>query len=173
MKLVLPQIALALLLAGSALSQSIVDVATSAGLSTLLSLVTLADLAGPLTDGAANLTVLAPTNQAFQNLSSAIVSTLTRTFNKDWLRSVLTYHVLPNRYPKSVVLTLAGSQTPSTLQGSAIQVAVTGGKIFLSPAVPSAAEVIVPDVEFFNGKRRSVAHVINAVLVPPSKFVLR
>jgi transforming growth factor-beta-induced protein len=147
----------------SVLAQNIVEVATGAGLTTVVDVVVLAGLAGALTNGKANLTVLAPTNEAFAALGPEILATLTAPYNKDLLRKILLFHVFGDRYPGSVVLSLAGQNTPPTLEGSTHAVTVQSGNIFLGPA-----RVLTPDVAFYNKKKLSVVHVINQVLVPPT-----
>merc|ERR1712078_270016 len=60
--------------------------------STLVSLLTAADLVGAVSGG--SLTVFAPTNDAFAKLPEALVSFLTKPENKQTLAKVLKYHVL-------------------------------------------------------------------------------
>ncbi|MFO0690188.1 MAG: fasciclin domain-containing protein [Myxococcota bacterium] len=77
-------------------------------LSTLFNLVSLAGLGGALSDPNVNLTVYAPTNQAFEALPSALVNLLVAN-PTTLLPAVLTYHVSPGSqdprvsvYPREV-----------------------------------------------------------------------
>jgi uncharacterized surface protein with fasciclin (FAS1) repeats len=150
--------------AGSlAAADNIVEVATAAGLTTLLDLVIKADLAGALTNGGSNLTVFAPTNEAFAALPPVLLTLLSQDFNKYLLQQILLYHVLGDRYPSSAVTTWVGGNSPPTLQGSTIKVSQSGSNLYLN----SISQILAVDVPFTNGNKASVVHVISAVLVPP------
>ncbi|CAB9523968.1 beta-induced protein ig-h3 [Seminavis robusta] len=134
------------------MTSSIVDLAVATPeLSTLVELVTLAELADVLaTDGP--FTVFAPTNDAFAALDDATVTALTDD-PSGALTNVLLYHVVPG-----IILAedLVDGATVTTLQGSDITVS-------LDPAMINDANVVLPDVLANNG----VVHVIDAVIVPP------
>ncbi len=83
------------LFAGTAAhSANIVETAQSAGtFGTLLAAAKAAGLADALANGD-NLTVFAPTDEAFAALPAGTVETLLKPENKDQLVAVLTYHVV-------------------------------------------------------------------------------
>lgn len=133
---------------------TIVDVASgNDNFSTLVAAVTAADLAGVLS-GPGPFTVFAPTNDAFAALPAGTVDSLLLPENKDKLISVLTYHVVPGRYPASSLVGKRGSLT--TVQGGSLHVNGTDG------VKVNKATVIMPDVEASNG----VIHAIDKVLLP-------
>ncbi|MGK0198445.1 MAG: putative surface protein with fasciclin (FAS1) repeats, partial [Yoonia sp.] len=80
--------------AGNKSSNTIVDVAVSAGsFKTLVAAVKAAGLAGTLS-GEGPFTVFAPTDAAFAKLPKGTVEDLLKPENKDRLIAVLTYHVI-------------------------------------------------------------------------------
>lgn len=140
---------------------TIVQVAASTPqLSTLVSLVKKAGLAGALSKG--SLTVFAPTNAAFAYLKSHDPATYkSATTNVSVLKKVLTYHVIGKKIPASAATAAAKKgASVKTLEGESISLSLAKGKIKLN----KSATVIQADVMASNG----VVHVINRVLVPPS-----
>ncbi|HEY0740546.1 MAG TPA: fasciclin domain-containing protein, partial [Chryseosolibacter sp.] len=104
--------------------------------------------------GNGTFTVFAPTNQAFQNLLTAIGQTSLDDVPEDVLRDILEYHVLTttvrsNQLVNGEVTTVGGEKATVNLS--------SGVKI-------NNATVTTEDVAATNG----VVHVIDAVLVPPS-----
>jgi uncharacterized surface protein with fasciclin (FAS1) repeats len=145
----------------AASSGTIVQVAAATPqLSTLVSLVKKAGLAGALSKG--SLTVFAPTNAAFAYLKKHDPATYkSATTNVSVLKKVLTYHVVGKKIPASAA-TAAAKKGASikALEGEKISLSLVKGKIKLN----RSATVIQADVMASNG----VVHVINRVLVPPS-----
>jgi uncharacterized surface protein with fasciclin (FAS1) repeats len=132
-------------------------VATAQGsedLSTLVAAVTAGDLVETL-QGEGPFTVFAPTNQAFSDIQST-VDTLLEPENKDDLKNVLTYHVVPGSYPASA---LEDGQELTTVQGEKLTVSIDGDTVKVGDATVEQA-----DVNADNG----VVHVIDTVLVPPA-----
>jgi transforming growth factor-beta-induced protein len=74
------------------------------------------------------------------------------------LTSVLTYHVIADAVPSSVVVTLDG-QSVATVNGAEVMITVDGETVMVNDATVTAV-----DVEASNG----VIHVIDKVLLPPS-----
>lgn len=137
-------------------------------LSTLVAGVIAADLVDTLSTPSVGLeafTVFAPSNAAFALLPEGVLETLLKPENKESLKSVLLYHVLPVKmmsYDLAALDLSAGVDTP-TAQGSMVNVmADTGGKIFVG-----GVKIQAVDFEASNG----VAHMIMGVMLPPD-FVL-
>ena len=142
--------------------KNIVQTAVAAGkFKTLVALVKKAGLAGTLS-APGNLTVFAPTDQAFANLKKSNPALYNKVAtNKKLLQSVLTYHVVGKRIPAVAAIAAAKKGLKvKTVQGESIALSLKGGKIVLN----GTARVVIPDVKASNG----VIHAIDAVLVPPS-----
>lgn len=140
---------------------NIVETAQGAGtFGTLLAAATAAGLADALarTD---NITVFAPTDEAFAALPAGTVENLLKPENKDALIAILTLHVLPRE--------LASNQLPGraihvkTLN-SAKMLAVTksAANHGVTVAASNVANVVSADIKADNG----IIHVIDAVLLP-------
>jgi transforming growth factor-beta-induced protein len=135
-------------------TSSITDrVIGASDLSTLLSLVVLAELGDALA-GAGELTLVAPTNDAFAKLSAATVVLLTSTQGKATLTQILLYHVFDGIFVSSE---LSDGITVETLQGGTVEVSVGNAGVFFNNA--KAVEV---DILANNG----VVHKIDTVLDP-------
>jgi len=121
--------------------------------STLVGAVVSANLQGALADPAAQLTVFAPTNDAFAAIESTVAG-LTPT----QLSTVLTYHVLGSQ----VLAADIPFGTPvTTLSGQDITInAGTPPTITDTTATP--ASIVATDVRASNG----VIHVVGKVLIP-------
>ncbi|MDH5821857.1 fasciclin domain-containing protein [Luteimonas sp. RD2P54] len=132
----------------------IVDTAVAAGqFNTLAAALTAAGLVDTL-KGTGPFTVFAPTDAAFAALPAGTVDELLKPENKDKLVAILTYHVVPGRYPASRVVTL---EQATTVQGGAVDIDATGGSVKVDDA-----NVVTADVAASNG----VIHVIDKVLMP-------
>jgi uncharacterized surface protein with fasciclin (FAS1) repeats len=106
-------------------SQSLVDVVTTSSpdTSTLASLIVVAaGLEDALRDPEAGLTVLAPTNAAFEALDPDLLAFLQSPQGLDTLKQVLLYHVLPGVHASTN--TMAPGNI-ATLEGQTVQVAAT------------------------------------------------
>jgi uncharacterized surface protein with fasciclin (FAS1) repeats len=108
-------------------------------------------------DGQGPFTVFAPTNQAFEALPEGTLDTLLANVQSR-LTPILLYHVVGEEL---MAVELTGRDSVSTLEGSAIQLAVVNGDLVLNGTVM----VVTADIEAENG----VVHVIDAVLIPPSR----
>jgi uncharacterized surface protein with fasciclin (FAS1) repeats len=153
-------LAAGLLAAVPAQSANIVETAQSAGsFETLLAAAKAAGLADALATGR-NLTVFAPTDEAFAALPDGTVETLLKPENKDQLVAVLSYHVLPrklmsNQLPGRIIhvkTIKAGGDRLLAVEKSGSGVSVDG------------ANVISADIVTDNG----VIHVIDKVMLPSS-----
>ena len=134
--------------------KNLVEVAVGAGsFNTLVAAVKAAGLVETL-QGAGPFTIFAPTDAAFAKLPAGTLDALLA--DKDALRKVLTYHVVPGRVVAGDIVR-AKSLSPRTVNGAAIDVAVRDGKVFVNNA-----QVVSTDVQASNG----VIHVIDTVLIP-------
>ncbi len=122
-------------------------------LSTLLSLVKQAGLAGTLSKPGA-FTVFAPTNAAFAKVPKATLNALAK--NPAALKRVLLYHVVAGKVPAAKVVNLRSAKT---LAGPAVKIRVTGKTVRIN-----SAKVAQADVMASNG----IVHVIDTVLIPPA-----
>lgn len=145
------------------LPMNVVDAATAAGLTGLLSAVSgAADVSEGVSVAAAlstqaPYTVFAPNNDAF----TAIASTL-ETLNPGQVRDVLLYHVLSTTSFESPVLAAdlpATSTDLATLLGPTATFDPTA-----SPPTIDGADILLTDIVVTNG----VVHVIGSVMLPPS-----
>lgn len=113
-------------------------------------------LAGALTqtnlvntvDGLKDVTIFAPSNQAFQDIGSATGSLTTQQ-----LSSILTYHVITGSvaYSPLIVQGLANTSIP-TVNGAEVKLLVEDNKVFVN-----SAQVIITDIIIANG----VMHVLD------------
>lgn len=99
-------------------------------------------------------TVFAPTDEAFAALPPEVLDQLLQPENKETLRQVLTYHVVPGSITSPSV-------TPgeiATVEGESVTVEDNAGEITVG-----GATVVQPDIIASNG----VIHAIDQVLLPP------
>lgn len=99
-------------------------------------------------------TIFAPTGEAFAKLPEGTIASLLKPENKDKLKSILTYHVVPGKVLAKDVTKLSEAKT---VQGSAVKIKVEDDKVFVGDA-----QVGKTDIMCSNG----VIHVIDKVLLP-------
>lgn len=132
---------------------------------TLVAAVQAAGLAETLA-GPGPFTVFAPTNAAFEALPAGTVQTLLQPANRDQLRAVLTYHVVPGRMTAADLMQAIragnGSARLTTVQGGILTARMQGNSVVLTDARGGTATVTQADVMQSNG----VIHVTNAVSLP-------
>jgi uncharacterized surface protein with fasciclin (FAS1) repeats len=135
---------------------TIVDVAAAAPqFSTLVTAVKAAGLVDTLA-GPGPFTVFAPTNDAFAKLPAGTVDELLKPENKAKLRAILLYHVVPGAVRSSDLKAgdvMTADKKPLKVSLDAETVKIDG------------ATVTKADIPASNG----VIHVIDTVLLPPSK----
>jgi uncharacterized surface protein with fasciclin (FAS1) repeats len=119
---------------------------------TLVKALKAADLVDTLA-GEGPFTVFAPTNDAFAKLPKATLANLLKPENKEELKKVLTYHVVPG----TVTSKALKSGAVATVEGSNVTVKVRGKKVTINKS-----NVISADIKASNG----VIHSIDAVLLP-------
>lgn len=141
--------------APSSTTANIVETAVGAGsFKTLVRALEAADLVEALkADGP--FTVFAPSDEAFAKLPDGALEELLRPENREKLRAVLLYHVVPGKVVAADVVRMNGKEA-KTLQGGKVKVRTAGG------VTVDNAKVVQTDVMATNG----VIHVIDAVLMP-------
>ena len=143
-------------LTSGAQAANVVETAQSAGIfNTLLAAAQAAGLADALAT-TPNITVFAPTDEAFAALPAGTVDSLLLEENRDQLVAILTYHVLPRELRST---DLPGRAIPvRTLNGSdLLRVSKSHGAVTVDNAT-----VLTADIRSDNG----VIHVIDRVLIP-------
>jgi uncharacterized surface protein with fasciclin (FAS1) repeats len=147
----------ALLLAACASTPAPTTIADTAArspqLSTLNRLIADAGLADTLR-GPGPFTVFAPTDEAFKAVPARTLAELTQ--NKDRLKAVLTYHVLPG----SVKAADVKNGAVKTVNGANVAVARSGTFVTFDEALVTQADVVAT-----NG----VVHLIDKVILPPGR----
>jgi len=129
---------------------NVVEYAQNNGFSSLVDFVTKAGLADTLKDG--NLTVFAPTNDAFSNLPQDVKDRLEN--DPELLKKVLKYHVVGATWYSAGLM---NGQKLTTLQGDDVTVKVANGVMI------NDANVVVANVDVKNG----IIHAMDKVIMPP------
>ncbi|GAC1396089.1 MAG: fasciclin domain-containing protein [Thermoanaerobaculia bacterium] len=136
-------------------NKSIAEVAMSTGMhNTLVKALKAAGLADMLMQSG-DYTVFAPTDAAFAKLPAGTVEMLLRPENRDKLRALLQYHVVPGRVTAQQVM---GMSSAKTVSGQTLPVMVMGKGVMVGNA-----NVVKADIMASNG----IVHVIDTVLMPP------
>jgi uncharacterized surface protein with fasciclin (FAS1) repeats len=135
-------------------SNTIVDVAVSAGsFKTLVAAVQAAGLVETLSSKGP-FTVFAPTDEAFAKLPKTEIERLLKPENKAELAGILTYHVVSGKVMAADVVKLTAARTAN---GQSVDIRVDSGKVFVE-----GARVLKTDIAASNG----VIHVIDTVILP-------
>ncbi len=127
----------------------------------LLQALQTANLVDAVADPEAELTVFAPTDEAFTALLETLGVSAEDLLAREDLADILLYHVVEGRVVAQDILSaLDESQAlyPETLSGARMEVTLDGENVMVDDAT-----VITPDVTAANG----VIHVIDTVLLPP------
>lgn len=136
-------------------TQNIVEIAAgNPNFSTLVSLVTSADLAGTLSDLSASYTVFAPTNDAFAKLFETVDPTSLTT---EQVTNILLYHVVPGH----VFSTDLATGDVAAANGANLGVDLSTG-VVIKGASSAGSNVTAANLHATNG----VIHVIDTVLLP-------
>ena len=111
-------------------------------------------------------TVFAPTNAAFEKLPKGTVQTLLEPENKDKLKSILTYHVVPGRLTTHDLMEKVkdghGKAMLKTAEGDDLTVEMKDGHLWIIDGKGDKARITVSNVMQSNG----VIQVINKVMLP-------
>ncbi|WP_421723123.1 fasciclin domain-containing protein [Bauldia sp.] len=146
-----------LMTTGIASANNVVETAQAAGsFNTLLAAAQAAGLADTLatTD---NITVFAPTDEAFAKLPDGTVESLLEPENKDQLVAILTYHVLGRELESNMLPGRTIHVKPLNTDARMLQVTKS-----MDGVTVNDANVVQADIETDNG----VIHVIDTVLIP-------
>ncbi len=136
--------------------QDIVDTASQAGsFNTLAQALKAADLIDTL-KGPGPFTVFAPTDEAFRKLPPGTLEVLLKPENKEQLRSILTYHVVPETITASQARRLNSAET---VNGQELRLSFLKGVIGVNEAKVTRAGIAAS-----NG----VIHGVDRVIVPPT-----
>ena len=157
-KTLLAAVAALCLGAASASAANVVETAQQAGsFKTLIAAAQAAGLADALAT-TKNITVFAPTDEAFAKLPPGTVEMLLKPENKAKLVAILTYHVLPRELPAKDML--AGPFHVRTLKAKPDRtLAITNSS---KGVMVDNAKVTATDIAADNG----VIHVIDTVVMP-------
>ena len=101
-------------------------------------------------------TVFAPTDDAFGKLPESLLASLFQPENKEMLKTILLYHVVPGTLRAKEVSSV---RQLSTLSGEAIQIRTSDGGVKVDQST-----VVKANITASNG----VIHVLDEVLVPAS-----
>lgn len=138
-----------------AMEKNIVETAVAAGkFNTLAKALGAAGLVETL-KGKGPFTVFAPTDKAFAKLPAGTLEALLKPENKNRLRAILTYHVVPGAVKAADVVKLDAAKT---VNGANVTVKTSGDVVMINDA-----KVTAPDIAASNG----VIHVIDTVILPP------
>jgi len=137
--------------------KDIVETAVAAGsFKTLATALTAAGLIETL-KGPGPFTVFAPTDEAFAKVPKAQLDALLA--NKEQLKAVLLYHVVPGKVMAADAIKLDG-KSAKMASGAEAKISVMGGTVMVNQAHVTSADIIA---------KNGVIHVIDAVILPPSK----
>jgi uncharacterized surface protein with fasciclin (FAS1) repeats len=130
--------------------------ASNSSFSTLASLIRTAGLADTLQQ-AGPYTVFAPTNEAFAALPAGTLEQLQQPQNRELLRRILQYHVVPGQLTASQLT--SGQLTTADNVPVNVRVDSANNQIAINEA-----RVVQSNIQASNG----VIHAINEVLIPPN-----
>jgi len=132
---------------------------------TLIAAVKAAGLVDTLASGGP-FTVFAPTDAAFAKLPAGTVETLLEPANRDQLKAVLTYHVVPGKVSSAELVEAirksGGQANLKTVQGGTLTARLSGGSVAITDAAGGTATVTKADLVQSNG----VIHITDAVSLP-------
>lgn len=149
---------------------TMVEVATRGGFTGLVLAAQKAGLADELDAAGSNLTLLAPTNDAFGLLASQLgfrsIGELVEALPASTLESILLYHVLPGTISGPDLRAGGASQNTSLVQGGvtqALAVETTTTDVRMTDSIGRIGIIGLTDIPNDNG----VFHIVDRVLLPP------
>jgi uncharacterized surface protein with fasciclin (FAS1) repeats len=133
---------------------------------TLVAIITAAnaEINGPLT-------LFAPTDQAFENMSQERRDTLLLPENIERLRKVLRFHVVRGSFTAAelaeAVRERHGRVSLPTVSGGSLRVTLTGDTLVITDQEGGQARIVEQDIVLPDGTiHDGIIHVIDAVLIP-------
>ena len=123
---------------------------------TLVAAIRQAELVNSLSN-AGPFTVFAPTNAAFDKIPKETLDNLMKDENKEQLQNVLQYHVYVGTLKTDMMM---DGQTFNQVNGDNITVTIKDGKVIINNSA-----MVIASIPAANG----IIHVIDGVLLPPSK----
>jgi len=141
-------------------NQTIAEIAIENGnFTTLVSALVCTELAGIFFNPAVELTVFAPTDDAFGNLGLN-ADNICEALDKETLSSVLLYHVVGERRPSPSVINGMNKEIETLLPEAFLY--PEGMRSLVIDANNSSANIVIPDILASNG----IIHVVSEVLLP-------
>ena len=135
------------------MNHDIIETSAAAGtFKTLASALREADLVNTLR-GAGPYTVFAPTDEAFAKLPKAEIESLLK--DKEKLKGILLFHVLPGSYPSSEVNKMRDGDKVKTVSGKEFTVGLKDNVLTVNGAIVSKT-----DLQASNGVIRAIDTVI-------------
>lgn len=139
--------------------ENIVEIASASDdFETLVSALSSAELVEAIRD-AEGITVLAPTDAAFEKLDQRALANTVRNDPTGRLADVLKYHVIPERLTAAE---LVQRRFVTTLDGQRLQINITGAGLSINDAGIGAADI---------GAENGIIHAIDTVLIPAKRNV--
>jgi uncharacterized surface protein with fasciclin (FAS1) repeats len=126
---------------------SAAETLTTAGLSSLAGALTNASLVDTV-NGLQNVTIFAPNNGAFQNISSALAG-----LSAENLTRILQYHVVQSQEPLYSSVLTNGTMVP-TLEGTNVTVTIDNNEVFVNNA-----RVVIPNVLIAGGTSNQISQL--------------
>ncbi|HLF46860.1 MAG TPA: fasciclin domain-containing protein [Chitinophagaceae bacterium] len=138
-------------------AKDVVKIASGSGdHTTLVAAIKQAELVNALSN-AGPFTVFAPTNAAFDKLPKETLNNLMKNENREQLQDILQYHVFVGTLKTDM---LEDGQTLNQVNGDNIIISKKDGKVMINNSA-----TVLASIPAANG----IIHVIDAVLLPPSK----
>ncbi|KAL8730079.1 MAG: hypothetical protein Q9166_004278 [cf. Caloplaca sp. 2 TL-2023] len=156
----------------SSSTPSLVDLlGATSSLSTLTTAVQGVPGLAEMLGSASNLTILAPSNEAFEKFMSTPAAAALAANDTDAIQAVLTYHILNGTYPASAVTEtpafiptmLNNSAYANVTGGQVVEAVQQGDNVLFYSGLLSNASVTTADQNFTGG----VVHIIDNVLTIP------
>ena len=139
---------------GAAPAKDIVDTAVGAGsFNTLVAAVKAAGLVDTL-KGRGPFTVFAPTDDAFKKLPPGTLDDLLKPENKEKLKGILTYHVVPGKVMAKDVVKMKSAKT---VNGQTLTISMKDKAVMIDNATVTKTDI---------GCSNGVIHVIDTVVLP-------
>ncbi|WP_394971625.1 fasciclin domain-containing protein [uncultured Croceitalea sp.] len=111
-------------------------------------------------------TIFAPSDNAFSKFSKSRFQSMLNSDDKNQLKAVLKYHIVPGKLTASKILKALcrgkGKTTFTTIQGDKITATMRGLDIILTDNMGNSAKITVADTTQGNG----VMHEIDSVILP-------